>query len=320
MCLPMLGRDQVLGALCVTRLRGDEPFTRDAIELGMLLGGEAARAIERTKEEEEERNLERSLMRRDKLVTIGELASGVAHEINNPLGYVSSNMTSLKEYLNELLPLLDLLAKAKATDDLPELLAKSSELDLDFILSDLPVCLKETMEGVDRVLKIVTDLKMFARDDIEVKEEANINLVLDGAVNILWNQIKYKAQLVKEYSDIPLVPCYPSQLGQVFLNLLYNASQAIEKRGRIVLRSFQDGEFVIVEVEDNGKGMDPKVLDRIFEPFFTTKPRGVGTGLGLSIARRIIRRHDGTLEVNSTKGRGSLFRLSLPVAGETSNQ
>ncbi len=135
-------------------------------------------------------------------------------------------------------------------------------------------------------------------------------------MGILWNQIKYKAELIREYDDLPAVPCYPSQLGQVFLNLVYNATQAFESEGRIFLRTGLRDGCVIVEVEDNGEGIEPELLDRIFEPFFTTKPRGVGTGLGLSIARKIVTRHGGTIEVSSQKDQGTTFRISLPLAGE----
>jgi two-component system NtrC family sensor kinase len=137
--------------------------------------------------------------------------------------------------------------------------------------------------------------------------------VPDGAANILFNQIKHKAELVKEYVDLPDFSCYPSQLGQVFLNLLHNAAQSIERSGRIVLRTLSKNGSVVVEVEDNGCGMSPEVMGRVFENFYTTKPRGVGTGLGLSIAKKIVEKHGGTVEVSSEVGRGSRFRIILPL-------
>ncbi len=252
-------------------------------------------------------------MRRDKLVTIGELASGVAHEINNPLGFVSSNVSSMKDYTNEIIPILTALVNAKNTQDLEQVLSKSREVDLGFIISDMPNCLKETREGITRVLKIVADLKTFARDDVESKEPSSVNQILEGAVNILWNQIKYKAELVRQYSDLPQIPCFPSQLGQVFMNLLYNATQAIEKDGRIVIRTNVVETTVVIEIEDNGKGMESEVMRKIFDPFYTTKPRGEGTGLGLSIACKIVERHGGKLTVTSVKGHGTSFRVSLPI-------
>jgi signal transduction histidine kinase/DNA-binding response OmpR family regulator len=316
MCLPMRGRDRVVGALCVTHYQREELFSRDAVDLGILLAGEVARALDRAEVTEKKADLERSMMRRDKLVTIGELASGVAHEINNPLGFVNSNISSMQEYLNELIPVLARLVPGDDGPDARAAQAAAQKIDLGFILQDLPVCLNETLDGLKRVLKIVGDLKNFARDDTEEKEVADINQIIDGAVNILWNQIKYKAELVREFADLPGIPCYPSQLGQVFLNLLHNAAQAIESDGRIVVRTQIDNGRVLIEVEDNGNGMRPEVLEKVFEPFYTTKPRGVGTGLGLSIAKKIIGRHAGTIDVTSGEGRGTSFRIEIPVSPE----
>jgi two-component system NtrC family sensor kinase len=313
MCLPMRGRHGVVGVLSVSRLKDEGVFTHDAVDLGILLGSEVARAIERSAATESQKDLERSVMRRDKLVTIGELASGVAHEINNPLGYVNSNVSSIKEYLDEIIPVLrHLVNTGKGVNPQSAVLAAAG-VDLAYIINDLPVCIEETLEGIKRVLKIVADLKAFARDDLEVKEKGDINQILDGAVNIVWNQIKYKADLVREYSDLPVIRCYPSQLGQVFLNMLYNAAQAIERNGHLVLRTRVERNAILVEVEDNGHGMSPEVQHRIFEPFFTTKPHGVGTGLGLKIARKIIERHEGEISVSSIKGKGTVFRVSLPI-------
>ena len=300
MCLPMRGRDRVAGALCVTRFEGDEAFSRDAIDLGVLLGGEVARALERDRAAEERINLERGMMHRDKLATLGEMASGVAHEINNPLGYVSSNLSSLGGYINEILPVLQRLAP------------KEPGLDLDYIISDLPQCLQETTEGVKRALEIAENLKTLTREDSEQKKPASINRLLDGAVAVAWNQMKYKAELTREYADLPDLLCYPSQLGQVFLNLVHNAIQAVEKNGHIILRTATNDGHLVVEVEDDGCGMPPEVAKKIFSPFFTTRPQGAGTGLGLSIARKIVERHAGTIEAKSLAGRGSIFRVHLP--------
>ena len=314
LCLPMRGRDRVVGALCVTRFEGEEVFSRDAIELGLLLGGEVARAIERGEAVEKQLDMERNVMRRDKLVTIGELASGVAHEINNPLGFVSSNISSIQRYFADILPLISTLSAGGEKQDIQSALDATREADLDFILSDLPECIHETRQGIDRVLKIVAGLRNFSRDDTDVMEAGSLNEIIDGAVNILLNQIKYKAELVKEYGDLPEFPCYPSQLGQVFLNLLHNAAQSIGRRGRIVVRTQRENGSVVAEVEDNGCGMAPEVMERVFEPFYTTKPRGMGTGLGLSIARKIVEKHGGRIEVKSEPGRGTKFRMSFPLA------
>ncbi len=313
LCLPLRGRNHVTGALCLTRFESEQPFTRADVELGLLLAGDVARSLELAKSSDERMDIERDMMRRDKLITIGELVSGVAHEINNPLGYVNSNVSSLTEYLDEIMPVLRRLAPEDGQPQAQEILAAAREVNLKFVLDDLPTCLAETKEGVARVLKIVADLKNFARDDTDVMEFTDVNQILDGAIGILWNQIKYKAELVREYSELPSIPCYPSQLGQVFLNLIHNATQAIERSGCIVVRTRISGGRLLVEVEDDGCGMDGATLGKMFDSFYTTKPRGVGTGLGLSIARKIVRRHKGSIGASSEPGRGSTFRVDLPL-------
>jgi signal transduction histidine kinase len=314
LCLPLRGRDSLVGVLCLSRYNSQELFTRDDIEIGLLMGSEVARALEQRAAEEEQQDVERSVMRRDKLVTIGELASGVAHEINNPLGYVRSNINSLKEYFEDLLPLLELLAADPPALD--RAADRAREADLPFILEDLPSCFQETSNGIERVLQIVGDLKTFTRDDAESRELADLNQVIEGAVNILWNQIKHKAKLDRDLGRLPQVPCYPSQLGQVFMNLLYNAVQAIDHDGRIRIHTRLEGDWAVAEVGDTGCGMSEEVMAHVFEPFYTTKPRGVGTGLGLSIARKIIERHGGRMSVSSILGEGTTFRLSLPLKVE----
>lgn len=320
LCVPMRGRDALLGVLCVSSQNDRHLFSRDAVDIGLLLAGEAARALEREEEVEQQRDIEQAVMRRDKLVTIGELASGVAHEINNPLAYVNSNLNSLEEYVQDMRQVLQALG---AKDDPGRLAAadKAAEkVGLDFVLEDLPNCIKETHNGIERVLKIVNDLKGFARDDMESREYADVNQVLDGAVNILWNQIKYKAKVTRDYGELPQIRCFPSQLGQVFLNLLYNATQAIEREGLVELRTKVIGDQIVVEIGDNGCGMDSDTQRRIFEPFFTTKPRGVGTGLGLSIGYKIVKRHGGQLTVTSQIGQGTTFRVSLPLVAQDNGQ
>ncbi|MBW1810158.1 MAG: response regulator [Deltaproteobacteria bacterium] len=313
MCLPLRGPKDVLGALSVTRFEGEELFTKGALDLGLLLGAEVARVISKETAVNAQLTMERNMMRHDKLVTIGELASGVAHEINNPLGYVSSNVASLRDYIEDLVPILQNLTPGGTGVNIEKAVAAAQAADLEFILSDLRVCVGETMEGVKRVLKIAADLKAFAREDDVLMEKGDLNQIFDSAVGILWNQIKCKAELIREYSELPEVQCFPSQLGQVLLNLLYNAAQSIERDGRIIVRTRVADKWIVAEVEDNGHGMDRETVAQIFDPFFTTKPRGVGTGLGLSIAKKIIKRHNGKISVESAEGRGSHFVIEIPI-------
>jgi len=186
---------------------------------------------------------------------------------------------------------------------------------VDFLREDIPALLAESAEGLERVRRIVADLKDFSHVQEAEWQDADLNRGLESTLNVVWNELKYKVTIVRDLGELPLVRCIPAQLNQVFMNLLINAGQAIESAGTISLRSGQDGHYVWVEVEDSGAGMAADVQRRIFEPFFTTKPLGKGTGLGLPISREIVQRHAGTISVDSEPGRGTCFRICLPVAG-----
>ena len=189
------------------------------------------------------------------------------------------------------------------------------EAKLDIIFDDLPNVITESQEGTERVRKIVADLKSFSRVDDAKLQHANINEGLESTLGIVWNELKYKATVKKEYGDIPQILCYPGQLNQVFVNLLVNASQAIEEKGEICIRTFAEAEQLCIEITDTGKGIPEEEIPRLFEPFFTTKPVGKGTGLGLSIAYEIINKHGGTIEVKSKVGQGTAFTIRLPLKG-----
>jgi signal transduction histidine kinase len=188
------------------------------------------------------------------------------------------------------------------------------DIGLDDIRMDLDDLFKESREGLQRVKHIVQNLKDFSRPGGTQKEMADLEQGLDSTLNVAWNEIKYKADVVKEYAGIPELYCLPSQINQVFLNLLINAAHAIEGKGTIVVRTGHDEKVVWVEIEDTGSGIAPEHLDHIFEPFFTTKPVGKGTGLGLSIVYGIVQSHQGTIDVKSVVGSGTTFRVTLPRA------
>ncbi len=264
------------------------------------------------------------LLQSEKLASIGQLAAGVAHEINNPIGYVHSNLGTLDGYIRDLFSLIggfETAAEALPGDapQRDELARLKQKLDLSYLREDIPVLMHESKEGITRVRKIVQDLKDFSRLDSSPDwQYADLTLGLDSTLNIVHNEIKYHADVVKEYGDIPQIECLPSQLNQVFMNLMVNAAHAMEgPRGTITLRTGlgtgKDAGMVWVEVADTGKGIPAENVGRIFDPFFTTKPVGKGTGLGLSLAYGIIQKHLGRIEVASEVGKGTTFRVTLPI-------
>jgi signal transduction histidine kinase len=259
-----------------------------------------------------------NLLQSEKLASIGQLAAGVAHEINNPIGYVHSNLSSLQEYLRSLFALIDGYERALRSPDpkaeLPEIDEMRQRLDIDFISQDLPQLLSESREGIERVTQIVRDLKDFSRSDRDESwKMVDLHANLDSTLNIIWNELKYKVTLEKRYGTLPLVECLPSELNQVFMNILLNAGHAVGERGTISLSSGVEEENAWIDFADNGSGIPPETLQRIFDPFFTTKPVGKGTGLGLSISYGIVAKHQGRIEVDSKVGEGTRFRIVLPI-------
>lgn len=260
------------------------------------------------------------LMQSEKMASIGILAAGVAHEINNPIGYIQSNLGALASYITNLLAILDAYEKAEISlSDKREFFAGVTKLkqsaDLVYLKRDVVALLAESHEGVDRVKHIVQNLKNFSRVDAEEEwRQEDIHHGLDSTLSVVWNELKYKCEVIKEYGELPLVECLLPQLNQVFMNLLINAAQAIETRGMITIRTeARNNDQVIIEIADSGKGIPAEHLNRIFDPFFTTKPVGKGTGLGLSVSFSIIQKHHGKLEVESQPGKGTLFRVILPI-------
>jgi signal transduction histidine kinase len=251
------------------------------------------------------------LVQSEKLASLGELAAGVAHEINNPVGYVSSNLTTLQKYLAVYEKVLD----APAADS-SEMAALKKKLNYAFIRDDLQNLVKETQEGVGRVKTIIQDLKDYARTNAATHYVASdIQVGLKSTLNIARIQLKNKADVRLELGKLPLVECAPAQIDQVFLNLIVNAAQAMPegKMGLIDIRTDCNDKLVWIEVKDNGPGIPPDVLKKIFDPFFTTKDPGTGTGLGLSVSQNIIQQHGGTLTVDSTVGVGTTFKITLPI-------
>jgi two-component system NtrC family sensor kinase len=259
------------------------------------------------------------LMQSEKLASIGQLAAGVAHEINNPIGYVFSNFETLGTYIGRMLAMFESYQKAEASIGdaavLASLRAQRASIDLDYLMEDIPVLMAESREGISRVRKIVQDLKDFSRVDANQEWQwANLHAGIDSTLNIVSNEVKYKADVIKQYGQIPDIECQPSHINQVIMNIVINGAHAITaERGRITIRTGCDDVNVWIEIADNGAGIPKEILSRIFDPFFTTKPIGSGTGLGLSLSYGIIQKHSGQIDVQSAPGSGTTFRITLPI-------
>ncbi|MDP2810736.1 MAG: ATP-binding protein [Rhodocyclaceae bacterium] len=265
------------------------------------------------------------LLQSEKMAAIGQLAAGVAHEINNPVGFVNSNLGTLKGYVNKLLKIVDAYERhGESIAAVPDIAEARREADIGYLRQDIVDLLHESEEGLGRVKKIVQDLKEFSHVNDTTCQQTDLNAGMESTLNVVRNELKYKAEVKKEYGDLPPVNCVAAQINQVFMNLLVNAAQAIPEHGTITVRSGVEGprgEWVWFEVADSGKGMPPEVVKRIFEPFFTTKPVGMGTGLGLSLSWDIVvKKHGGRIEVKSEEGKGTTFRIWLPVAGQNPHE
>lgn len=259
-----------------------------------------------------------TILQQEKMASVGQLAAGVAHEINNPVGFITSNLGTLGKYIERLKEFISLQTNASDANGGPEsfdeLNTARKKLKVDYILEDIPDLIKESLEGAERVKEIVQNLKSFSRVDQAETKPANINDCLESTLKIVWNELKYKCEVVKEYGDLPQTLCSPQQLNQVFVNLLVNAAHAIEKQGVITIKTWTADKDIYASISDTGRGIPQENLARLFEPFFTTKEVGKGTGLGLSIAYDIIaKKHHGEIIVDSEVGKGTTFTVRIPV-------
>lgn len=291
-------------------------------ELGERKSAEEALQKEKAEQQKLIHKLEDAhsqLLQSEKMASIGQLAAGVAHEINNPIGYVYSNLGALEDYVQKAFCMLEAYEKAErgiAEADIQQALAAAKKgCEIEFLKQDMPVLIRETREGITRVKKIVQSLKDFSHADVTDEwRYADLHQGLDSTLTIVNNEIKYKAEVCKRYGALPEVECLPSQLNQVFMNLLVNAAQAIEEKGSITIHTGTDEGGVWVDIIDTGHGIKPEHIKKVFDPFFTTKPVGKGTGLGLSLSYSIVQKHHGHLTVESEPGVGTRFRVWLPVA------
>jgi len=260
------------------------------------------------------------MLQQEKMASIGQLAAGVAHEINNPAGFIGSNLNSLQKYVDKLkqgIAFMEQALKSVGDPDIAtQLKQMKRKLKLDFVQEDIDDLITESKDGIERIALIVMNLKSFSRAEDDTLKLTDLQECLEGSLNIAWNEIKYKAKVEKNYQQLPPIKCLPQQLSQVFVNLMVNAAQAIEAQGVITVSTHQEKDWAVVEISDNGSGISPENLERIFEAFYTTKEDGKGTGLGLSICHDILQKHQGTISVVSKIGEGTCFTIKLPMSDE----
>ena len=333
-CLPIKDESgKVFQVVIISRDITDERRKSEEIE---SLNKKLQKAFSqiKTKNEKLEHTLKRlkdtqvQMLQSEKMSSIGQLAAGVAHEINNPTGFVSSNLTTLSNYqgdinglIKEYRKLITDLKDAIAKEDLPSSIAEQigqiinleTEVDINFIQNDILDLIKDCKEGTERIKKIVLDLKDFAHPGEDKIQETDINKGIETTLNVVWNELKYKATVTKEYGSIPFVKCYPQKLNQVFMNILVNAAQAMKEQGEINVSTQANDDHVEIRISDTGAGIPEENLAKIFDPFFTTKEVGKGTGLGLNVAYNIVQKHKGTIDVESEVGKGTTFRIRIPV-------
>jgi signal transduction histidine kinase len=269
---------------------------------------------------------QQQLIQSEKMASLGTIAAGVAHEINNPLSYLLSNIETLSSYLGRIEKILNTyhslesecahLSGSKNPNlkrYLEEIATLKRTYDLDYILNDNNHLIRESLEGVTRIRDIVQSLKAFSRSNEGSETLTDVNECILGALRVASNELKYKCELRKDLGQLPKILCNEGQLVQVFMNFLINAAQAIETRGIISVRTLCDSENIYVHFQDTGSGISETNLKRLFTPFFTTKPVGKGTGLGLSVSYGIVRELGGTITVESTLGKGTHFCVQLPI-------
>jgi two-component system, NtrC family, sensor kinase len=279
------------------------------------------RNAELARQKAELERLQAQITHAEKMASLGQLAAGVAHELNNPAGFIHSNIDLLKEYLSLLEGYFNAFDSLVMSSDVTDRLRQiKKEFDYDNIVAELSSVLFDCSIGAERICDVVQNLKFFSRLDEADFKRADLNNGIKSTIRLLSGFYKSgRIKLRTDYGDLPEVSCYAAMLNQVWMNLLVNAAHSLGSRqGEVRVKSRSEGENVTVEISDTGAGIAPEDLKRIFDPFFTTKPVGEGTGLGLSISHSIVERHKGTIAVASTLGEGTTFIVTIPVAGQPS--
>lgn len=332
LCMRILKQmDQIMSQkeICENRLHGISQWVQqilDALPVGMVLM-DADQTIRQVNKSAPDllQAPQPCLLQSEKMASIGQLAAGVAHEINNPIGFVKSNLHTIDGYRSDLTRLLsayetlaDYLHTSGPDDEmLRQHLSLSGaikdEIDLEFINEDFKNAVDESAEGLMRVAKIVTNLKSYSNKEADEAEWVDLNAGIECALNIIWNKLEYKARVTKALGTLPLVRCFPQLINQVIMNVLLNASQAIKETGCIHIVTRPADDHVAITIRDEGNGIPPEHIQKVFDPFFTTKAVGEGTGLGLSVAYNIVQRHKGSIQIDSKLGQGTTVTIRLPV-------
>lgn len=281
---------------------------RKAMEESLYKKGEEQKLLIKRLQEAQDQ-----LLQSEKMASIGQLAAGIAHEINNPIGFVNSNLVSLHSYIENMFDAINQLQALALETHALKCKEIREKADLDFLESDIKELFSESLDGLKRVKDIVQSLKDFSHVGETEWQDADLIQGIESTLNIVYNEIKYKAKIIKKYQPLPPVRCVISQINQVVMNLLVNASHAIHDKGEITIHTGYSNDQIWISVSDTGSGIPQDVINRIFEPFFTTKPVGTGTGLGLSLSYGIIKKHRGKIEVKSEVGKGSEFVIRLPL-------
>lgn len=311
----------ILSAVITERKKAQEELLQANIEL-------ESRVEQRTRDLNEKniqlnnaldtlKQAEAQLIQSEKMSSLGVLTAGIAHEINNPVNFISANIGPLKNDIEDIVQLLnkygEITPETLIKEKLQEIAKYSDDIDLPFTLQETHNLLNGIEEGARRTANIVKDLRTFSRLDEGEKKHVNIHENIDSTLTLLHNQFRDRITINKNYGDIPEVECFPGKINQVFMNILTNAAHAIPEQGEITITTSRRNDHILISIRDTGTGMSKEAIARIFEPFFTTKPVGEGTGLGLSISYSIIQEHHGTISINSVKGKGSEFIITLPI-------
>ena len=309
---------------CIYKAATSDPIYMIGEQFNNMMHVLDMRNMELEKAYEELKATQTQMLQREKMASIGQLAAGVAHEINNPMGFIISNLGTLEKYSQKLKEYINAQSRTLRLMEFPDtshaLEEIRNKLKLDYVLNDITPLIEESLNGAARVTRIVQNLKSFSRVDHAEYTAADINECIESTLNIVWNELKYKSTVEKEYGELPLTKCYPQQLNQVFMNLLVNAAQAIEKEGIIKIKTWSADGAIHISISDTGAGIPEEKINKIFDPFYTTKEVGKGTGLGLSISYDIVKKHNGEIHVRSEIGTGTEFLIHIPVVKETRHE